>query len=718
MIKLALFLLAMISTAGCASAPRASDTDSLEAETQRFMAGYAADLLNQHPDAIATRYSRCGAYVVLPGDSNLQPHDPGPFWVGITDTSSLGDRIEAHVVEAEAFLNQMRAVEGERTAENTLIPHARARARFADAQRLAEIGRDAHPDAAFRAYAQAWSVRLSERVAPFVTDRSFYEALAALDLDRLGSTERYVVERRLRGFHRRGVTLDETTKARMADIRAQIHDVGTRYVRNISTDVRTIRVDPDSLGGLPPDLIAAHASGEPGDDGLVPVAITQANWMPLVTFAESADLRERGAQAYLARGYPQNLPLIDSLRTLRHDLAALLGYDSWADYMLEASMAGSPERVARFLDEVDAASEPAARRTVAALLDLRQQEEQRAAPLSFEHVHYWLNRLKQRDYGFDERAMRPYFSYSAVRDGLLDAFAAMFGLDFRPAPEMPAWSPEAEPYEVYEDGVLVGRLILDMHPREGKYGHCKASRLRGEGRLPEMGILCNLPGGTEGRPGLLSPDQVKLFFHEFGHVVHGLFEERRLLSSGAERDFTEAPSTLFEAWAVDADVLRRFARHYESGEPLPDSLLAAYHRAAAFGRALQTHIGLMHPDLDLRLYSATPEAVPTAEAVRRAKSRLEISLPDFYHPEASTVHLHHYTTNRYTYLWSEVIARDLLTGFDRDDLLDPEAGRRYRDLVLGRIGTAPSAELVEEFLGRPFNADAWRAWLSDGQAQN
>jgi thimet oligopeptidase len=479
--------------------------------------------------------------------------------------------------------------------------------------------------------------------------------------------------------------------------------------------VRTIEVHPDSLGGLPADWVGAFASGAPGEDGLVTVAITAANFYPVVAFAESAGLRERAARAFFSQGHPQNRPLLDSLRVLRHEIAGLLGFDSWAHYSLASKMAGSPERVRAFLDEVDEASGAAAEREVAALLAARQRVEPGATSVPYDQTLHWSNEVRQREYGFDEQAMRAYFPYTAVRDGILEAYEEVFGLEFRPAPDAPAWSPEARGYEVFEGGALVGRFVLDMHPREGKFGHFAAMPLRlGGGRLPEAALLCNFPGGTGGDPGLLTPGLVRTFFHEFGHLIHFLSAGQQPVVGAFESDFVEAPSQLLEEWAMDDAVLRRFARHHETGEPIPADLVASYRRADGFGRALRARENLWLSDLALHLHLAPPEAEPTGAVERRAGRFLVTPVPDYLHIGSRLPHLHPYSSNYYTYAWSEVIARDLLTGFDRTDLLSPEAGRRYRGLVLGPTGTAPSAVLVERFLGRPFNAEAWRLWLHEG----
>lgn len=638
--------------------------------------------------------------------------DPGPAWAGISDTTSLGDRIEAHVGEAERLLDAVRAVEGPRTAENTALPYWRAEFELATAQQLAQIALNVHPDSAFRAYARTRDARLSEQQSALAVDRALYDALSAVDPGAMTPEHRYILDQDLEGFRRDGAWLDEASRARVSDLRARIAEVGTRYEQNIHADIRSIAVSPDSLAGLPPDLVTALTAGPTDDAGRLVIPITPDVLFPIVVFAQHADVRARAGRAFLGRGHPQNAPLIDSLRTLRHELATLLGYESWAAYSLASRMARTPERVAAFIDEVAEASEAAAEREAAALLAFRQRYEPEATSVSLVDAEHWTYRLQQEDYAFDAQALRPYFPYAAVRDGMLDAYGEMFGLEFRPAPDAPTWADAAEPYEVWEDGALVGRFTLDMHPREGKFSHFAAFPLRlGGGKIPEGALVCNFPGGADGDPGLLDMGQVATLFHEFGHLIHMLTAGRAEVFSEFEWDFVEAPSQLLEAWAKDHAVLARFARHYETGEPIPAELVAAYRRADAFDRASAARQNLWLSALALDLHTAPPEEAPTAEVERRAASYSFLEFPDWMHPASSVQHLYGYSSNYYTYLWSDVIARDLLTGFDREDLLAPDAGRRYLDELLAPTGTAPSAVLVERFLGRPFNADAWRAWL-------
>src|SRR5690606_36535340 len=425
---------------------------------------------------------------------------------------------------ADEALDALHAVDGPRTVANTVILYKTAENQIDLAGNLAGFALNTHPDPGFRAYAQAWAGRIAEQEAALSGDPALYEALAAVDLADAEPGLRYVVERDLERYRRNGIDRSPEVRERVAALRAQIQAVSTQFERNIFDDRYTLRVHADSLTGMPADWLAMYP---PDADGLVTIEVTLASAMPLVTFAERQSIREAAFRAQILAGHPANVPVVDSLRALRHELATLLGYPSWAAYAAEPMMAGSPDRIRRFLDEVAEASTEAAERELAELVARRRVEESEAEGLDSPSLFYWLNKVKQESYAFDAQVMRAYLPYDRVRDGLLAAFEQVFELAFRPAPETPVWSPAVEPYEVWEDGALVGRIYLDMHPREGKFGHCGVSELRlGGGAVPEVALVCNVPGGSEGDPGLLQPMDMTIFFHEFGHLVHFLFQGR------------------------------------------------------------------------------------------------------------------------------------------------------------------------------------------------
>jgi thimet oligopeptidase len=259
-----------------------------------------------------------------------------------------------------------------------------------------------------------------------------------------------------------------------------------------------------------------------------------------------------------------------------------------------------------------------------------------------------------------------------------------------------------------------------MHPRPGKYGHAAHFRIRtgtSDGALPESVLVCNFPGGTPGEPGLMDHGEVETFLHEFGHLMHSLLARQRwngVSGVRTEWDFVEAPSQMLEEWGRDPGVLAGFARHHETGEPIPAALVRQSERATRFGRALDVRTQMTYARISLSLYDRPPARVDTdsiVDAVTRAYSPVP-PMPGT-HMQTAFGHLNGYSAFYYTYMWSLVIAKDLFSRFDETKLLAPGPALRYRRLILEPGGSAPAARLVEDFLGRPFSFEAWRRWLEE-----
>jgi thimet oligopeptidase len=297
----------------------------------------------------------------------------------------------------------------------------------------------------------------------------------------------------------------------------------------------------------------------------------------------------------------------------------------------------------------------------------------------------------------------------------------MFGIEYRRLSDAPVWHSDVSAWEVVEQDRTLGRFFLDLFPREGKYKHAAqftlASGVR-EGALPEGALVCNFhrPGAE---PALLDPGEVVTFFHEFGHLLHHLFGGNTpwagLSGVRTEWDFVEAPSQMLEEWCWDASVLRRFARHVETGAPIPADLVERMRAADEFGKGLRVRQQMFYAATSLRLHDRDPHGIDTTALGAEMQERYTPfrHVPDTYFQE-SFGHLEGYSAIYYTYMWSLVIAKDLFGVFRREGLLNPAAAARYRCAILEPGGGAPAAKLVECFLGRPASFDAFAEWLNKG----
>jgi thimet oligopeptidase len=572
-----------------------------------------------------------------------------------------------------------------------------------------------HPDAAMRDAADTAKQAVAKVGTDISLDRGLYDVLAALDVSGEDAATRHYMATTLRDFRRSGVDRDDATRARVRELQEELVGIGQDFDRNIRADTRSNTFPPSALAGLPDDYVRAHPVG---DDGLVRITTEYPDYVPFQTYATDAAAREQLWRTFRQRGYPSNTDVLRRMVERRHELATLLGYANWADYAAEDKMVGSADNIAQFIERIADAAADRSRREYHRLLQRKQLDDPAATSVLPWDGSFLDDRVKAEQFAFDTQAMRPYFEYGRVKAGLMGLVERLFGVQFRPRTDIPVWHPEVECHDVYADGELMGRIFLDMHPRADKYNHAAMFAMtRGKAgrRVPECVLLCNLPRPGED-PALLQHSDVETFFHEFGHLIHHIFagNGRWAGVSGisTEWDFVEAPSQLLEEWVRDAPSLATFAVHHETGEPLPAEMVTRLRAADEFGKGLFVRQQMFYASLSLELYRRDPEGLDMVAVEREAQERLT----PYKHVSGTFMHLSFghldgYSAIYSTYMWSLVIAKDLFTVFAREGLLSTEAAGRYRRTVLAPGGSAPAAELVANFLGRPYDFAAYQAWL-------
>ncbi|MBC7910087.1 MAG: Zn-dependent oligopeptidase, partial [Pyrinomonadaceae bacterium] len=517
--------------------------------------------------------------------------DDAPFWTGKPDAAAFEKAMEERIKLAQAALDRLLAFKGKRTIENTLTAYDEILIHLDAAGSRAGLMEVVHPDKALREAAE----RITQKVSSFGTalslNRSVYDALTALDVKKTDASTRYYVEKTLREFRLAGVDKDEATRARITALRDELVLIGQDFDKNIRGDVRKITVkNVSELEGLPADYIARH---KPDASGVITLTTDYPDSLPVFTYAKNEDLRKRMFIAYNNRAYPQNMEVLNRLVAKRHELANLVGYTNWADYITANKMVGSAKNASDFIDKIVAASDAKAKREYQSLLKRKAQDIPGANVINSWEKSYWSELVRRAEYSFDSQQVRPYFSYTNVKQGVLDVSSKLFGVTFKPLKDAPVWHKDVEGYEMFENGKLIGRFYLDMHPRENKFKHAAEFVVRTgvSGRqIPEATLVCNLPGGEANDPGLMEHDDVITFFHEFGHLIHELLAGRQrwigIAGISTERDFVEAPSQMLEEWTWDPATLATFAKHYQTGEPIPAALVKQMKRAKDFGKAL------------------------------------------------------------------------------------------------------------------------------------
>jgi len=582
---------------------------------------------------------------------------------------------------------------------------------------LASLQFNVNPNKAYRDAAEKCEQDLSKFGTEVSLDRTLYDALAAVDASGLDALAQRFVTRSLRDFRRAGVDKDDATRARITAINARLVELEQTYIKNISEDVRSIAIDDATkLAGLPQDWLDNH---KPNAEGKIVVTTDYPDFFPFENYVADDGLRKALYQQFLTRAYPKNADVLKETLTLRREKAQLLGYADWAHYIIEDKMAKSAENVQAFIEDITTIIRPRSDADVKMLLERKQKDLPEATAIEAYDRFFYVSQVQKDKFDFDPQTVRPYFSYPAVKAGILALYGELFGLEFKKVEGAKVWHPSVEAYEMLADGKPVGRFFLDMHARADKYKHAAAFEIQSgsDGRIPWASLVCNFPNPADGDgKALMEHDDVVTFFHEFGHLIHHLISRTGpyidLTGFNVEWDFVEAPSQLLEEWAWNTEVLQRFAKHVETGEPIPAELVAKMKAANEFGKGLHLMRQVFYTALSFYLHEADPATLDLDAFVGDIYARYS----PFPALEGSKVyanfgHIMGYSAIYYTYQWSLAIEKDIFTRFKTEGLLNKDVALAYRKEILEPGGTRDAEDLVKSFLGRDRNLDAYRTWI-------
>ena len=648
------------------------------------------------------------------------PQNQPTVWSAKPGIAAFETVENGRIAAAQKLIDQIVAVKGPRTIESTLVPYDEAVRQLNAAAYFADLVQKVNPDAAFRDRGTAMSVKVSGVATSLSLNRDVYQALSALDVSKSDPATRYYVQRQLLEFRLAGVDKDDATRAKLKKLQDQLTEDQAMFDRNISDDQRSVTVSSASeLDGLPQDYIENH---KPGTDGKITLTTNYPDLFPVMEYAKSDALRRKMWEAWNTRAYPKNRAVLIDMMQTRYQIATLIGYSSWADYDAADKMMQNGSNIAKFIADLNSAARPVAEREFAILLAEKQKTDPKATEI-YSYEGYRLRELVRRSqYDFNSESVRPYLPYPQVKKGVLDTAATLFHVTFRQELTAPSWDPAVETWDVIDNGKMIGRFYLDMHPRPGKYSHAQMAPIldgiRGK-QLPEAILICNFAQPTATDPGLMDYGDAVTFFHEFGHLMHHILGGQQqwagISGISMESDFVEAPSQMLEEWMKSPQVLATFARNYKTGEPIPAELVARMNRASAFGRAngVSTQNALSAISYDL--YKDDPAKIDV-DAVCPHDFRqytLYVPIPSDAHMYASFGHLAGYSSHYYTYMWDKVIAEDFFQQFDHNNLLAGEAPMRYRRTVLEPGGSMSANDLVKNFLGRPQSTAAFQKWMEE-----
>lgn len=548
--------------------------------------------------------------------------------------------------------------------------------------------------------------------------------------ERLGLTaeQARVLERYHTDFRRAGAHLDSAAKKRLADIGERLATLGTSFGQNVLADERdyALVLEEGDLAGLPDFVRAAarEAAEERGLPGKHVITLSRSSIEPFLQFSARRDLREKTFRAWVARGdsggMTDNKAIIAEMVALRAERARLLGYPTFADYKLDDSMAKTPKAARDLLDQVWPRARARAHADRDAMQALVQEEggNFRLAPWDW---RYYAEKLRKRLHDVDEAATKPYLQLDRMIEAAFDTAHRLFGLTFEPLKDVPVWHPDVRVWEVKgEDGRHVGLFFGDYFARSSKHSGAWMMALRDQEKLagdihPLVVNVMNFSKGAEGEADLLSFDDARTLFHEFGHALHGLLSDvtyPSLAGTNVDTDFVELPSQLYEHWLERPEVLRRFAVHFRSGEPMPEDLLRRLLAARTFNQGFATVEYISSALVDLEFHSLKAvDDLDVAEFERTALAR--IGMPEEIVMRHRSPHFTHvftsggYASAYYSYMWSEVLDADAFRAFEETgDVFDPATARKLRDNIYAAGGLRESDAAYIAFRGRLPTPDA------------
>jgi thimet oligopeptidase len=659
------------------------------------------------------------------------------IWADLKGAEEAKAWVESHLSASRAELAKLLAVEGVRTVENTLAPFDRASWHLRMAGSQSGVMFMVHPVAGVRDAAQELQQVIGAEGVALSLNREVYQALAAVDVAAEDAATQYYLDRTLLGYRLSGVDKDEATRERIRTLADKMTELSMIFSRTVQDDVRKIEVpNADDLLGLPADYLARHnvRTVEEGHGSVhleadEPVVLTTdpPEMSPVMSYAISPELRRKMYLAYNDRGYPANKQVLLDLLAGREEMAVLLGFRSWADLATVDQMMGSAANMRTFLDEVEVAARETAQHEYEQLVNFVHERDEATLPLTLSDARFWEEQYRRAEFDFDSQSVRPYFPYEQVEAGILATAGKLFGVRFDRNETASVWDAAVKAFDVVDalgaDGEIVGRIYLDMHPREGKskwFSECSlVGGVRGR-QLPEASLVCNFPQPTVDDAGLMQYSDVVTYFHEFGHLMHEVLGGRQRWSGqsgiATEGDFVEVPSQMLEEFFEDAELVRTFAKHYQTGEPLPYDVFERMVKASAHGRALSTLTQVMYATYSLETHDKQAADLDLDTLLRTGYDRFSrYEFVDGNRMYAAFTHLVGYTSNYYTYLYDKVMALEFFAEFDKQNLIEGPVAMRYRREVLEPGGSKPARELVQAFLGREASMNALRHWLRAGK---
>lgn len=629
--------------------------------------------------------------------------------------------IKRHEAEINAIANNTAAP----TFENTILAMENAGELLANVnivfsnlngantnEEMQKIAKEVSPNLA----AHNDNIYLNEKL--FARVKAIWDKKESLGLNQ---EQAKILENLHKAFVRSGANLATADKEKLRKINAELSMTSLKYGQNILAETNKYELvitDKKDLAGLPQELIntAADDAKAKGKEGKWVFTLSNSSVMPFLQYSSNRKLRQEIWNAYQTRGNHDdaldNKENAIKLANLRGEKARLLGYKSHAAYVLEESMAKNPENVAKLLNDLWTPALAIAKTEASDIQKMMDKDgvKDKVKPYDW---RYYTEKIRKQRFDLDEQELKPYFSLDNTRNGIFQVTEKLYGLKFKQLNDVPKYHDEVTVWEVTEaDGTHVGILYMDFFPRASKRGGAWMTSYRsqktvdGQRKAPVISIVCNFTKPSGDTPALLTFDEVTTFFHEFGHALHGLLSNvtyKSLAGTSVPRDFVELPSQIMENWAAEPEVLKMYAKHYKTGEVIPDALIQKLQKSGTFDQGFATVEYLAASFLDMDYHTQTAEIQLDANSFEK-NSMKKIGLIDAIIPRYRSTYFSHifsggYSSGYYSYIWSGVLDTDAFEAFKTTNLFNPEKAKLFRKNVLEKGGTEDPMVLYKRFRG-------------------
>lgn len=574
----------------------------------------------------------------------------------------------------------------------------------------------------------AYHTRLGQHRGLYAAYRSIRDSNA---YEALSQAQKKTIDNALRDFSLSGIGLDEPGQQRFAAISSRLSELASQFANHVLDATRIwgkYVEDESQLAGLPDtalNLARAQAEAK-GQQGFL-LTLDAPCYIAVMTYADNRELRREMYEAYVTRasecgpqaGQFDNGAIISEILALRHELARLLGFNSYAHYSLATKMAESPEQVTAFLHDLVRRSRPVALEELATLKQFAQ-EQHGCDDLASWDVAWFSEKLREQSYAVDQEQLRQYFPLEKVLSGLFLLIEKLFAVRIAPEEGVALWHPDAEAFTVSRNGAVIARFFTDFYARENKrggawMGDCRVRRLLDDGsvQLPVAFLTCNFMAPNAQQPCLLTFDDVTTLFHEFGHGLHHMLTQVDCAPvsgiNGVEWDAVELPSQFLENWCWQPEVIPTISAHYQSGEPLPAAMLAKMLAARNFQSGLQMLRQLEFALFDFLLHWQYDPARPVQSVLDEVREGVAVLMPPVFNRfqnSFSHIFAGGYAAGYYSYKWAEVLSADAFAAFEENGVLDDATCARFLGDILERGGTEDAMTLFRRFRGREPAVDA------------